>query len=75
MNPNYSVIVKQNIDKLLVASLIQLVEEVTWLSSIAVVPKKNGKLQICIYFLKLNVTMKKGSYPPPFIDKILNIVA
>jgi hypothetical protein len=75
MNPNYSVIVKQNIDKLLMASLIQSIEEVTWLSSIVVVPKKNGKLQICIYFCKLNVTMKKGSYPLPFIDKIFNIVA
>jgi hypothetical protein len=37
------------------------VEEATWLSSIVVVPKKNGKLQICVDFWKLNVTMKKGS--------------
>jgi hypothetical protein len=68
-------IFKQNIDKLLVASFIQLVEEVTWFSSIVVVPKKNGKLQICIDFFKLNITTKKGSYPLPFIDKVFNIVA
>jgi hypothetical protein len=37
------------------------VEEATWLSSIVVVPKKNGKLQICVDFWKLNVTMKKRS--------------
>jgi hypothetical protein len=50
MNSNYVVVVKQDLDKLLVVGFIILVEEVTWLSSIVVVPKKNGKLQICMDF-------------------------
>jgi hypothetical protein len=50
MNSNYVVVVKQDLDKLLVVGFITLVEEVTWLSSIVVVPKKNGKLQICMDF-------------------------
>ncbi len=58
MNLNYVVVVKQDLDKLLVVGFITLVEEVTWLSSIVVVPKKNGKLQICMDFWKLNVTIK-----------------
>jgi hypothetical protein len=44
MNQNYTTTVKQNLDKLLVASFITVVEEATWLSPIVVVPKKNGKL-------------------------------
>jgi hypothetical protein len=44
LNPNYVVTMKQDINKLLTTRLIQLVEEVTWLSPIVVVLKKNGKL-------------------------------
>jgi hypothetical protein len=45
LNLNYVAVVKQYIDKLLVAWFIQLVEEATWLSPIVVVFKKNGKLE------------------------------
>jgi len=38
LNPNYVVIVKHDIDKLLDAGFIKLVEESTWLSPIAVLP-------------------------------------
>jgi hypothetical protein len=45
------------------------------LSPIVIVPKKNGKLRICINFKKLNTTTKKDPYPLPFIDEMLNIIA
>jgi hypothetical protein len=48
---------------------IKLVEEVTWLSSTMVVPKKNGKLKICVDFRKLNVATKKDPYPLPFTNE------
>jgi hypothetical protein len=54
LNHNYATIVKQNIDKLLVASFIKLVEETTWLLLIMVIPKKNGKLRIHVDFKKFN---------------------
>jgi hypothetical protein len=50
LNPNYVITIKQDIDKLLTTRFIQSIEEVTWLSPIIVVPKKNGKLRICIDF-------------------------
>lgn len=37
--------------------------------------QKNGKLQIYLDFCKLNIATKKGSYPLPFINEILNIMA
>jgi hypothetical protein len=74
LNPNYAIIVKQNIDKLLANGFIEFIEEATWLSPIVIVPKKNGKLRICIDVIKLNVATKKDPYPLPFIDGVLNIV-
>jgi hypothetical protein len=38
-------------------------------------PKKNEKLRICVNFRKLNATIKKGPYPFPFIDEVINIIA
>jgi hypothetical protein len=74
LNPNYVVIIKQDINKLLVASFIKSVEEATWLSLIMVIPKKNEKLRICVDFIKLNVTTKKDPYPLPFTDEVINTV-
>jgi len=39
-----------------------------------VVPKKNGKLKICVDFKKLNVTTKKDPYLLPFTNEVINIV-
>jgi hypothetical protein len=75
LNPNYAIIIKQDIDKLLAIGFIQSIEEVTWLSPIVIVPKKNGKLRIYIVFRKLNTTTKKDPYPLPFTYEVLNIVA
>jgi len=43
-------------------------------NTIVVVPKKNGKLRICINFRKLNATTKKNPYPLSFTDEVLNII-
>jgi len=45
------------------------------LSSIVIVPKRNGKLRICIGFKKLNANTKKNPYPLPFTNEVLNIIA
>ena len=50
MNPNYAKAVKEDLEKLLKAGFIEPVDQATWLSPIVVVPKKNGKLWICVDF-------------------------
>jgi hypothetical protein len=74
MNPNHVAVVKQDLDKLLVVRFIEPMEHVAWLSTIVVVPKKNGKLRICIDFWKLNATTKRDPYPLPFMDEVLDKV-
>jgi hypothetical protein len=39
-----------------------------------VVPKKNGKLKICVDFRKLDKTTQKDPYPLPLFDEVLNII-
>jgi hypothetical protein len=75
MNLSYDAVIKQNLDKLLAIGFIKLIKQATWLYPIVVVPKKNGKLWICIDFQKLNVTTKKDLYPLLFTNEVLDKVA
>jgi ribulose kinase len=52
LNLNHDVAIKQDIDKLLASGFIQLLEA-TWISPIVVVPKKNGILNFCVDFFKV----------------------
>ena len=48
MNPNYAKQVKEELDKLLNVGIIIPVDQVEWLSPILVVPKKTGKIRVCV---------------------------
>jgi hypothetical protein len=71
LNPNYVIMVKQDIDKLLTVRFIESIEKATWLSPIVIVSKKNGKLKIYIDFKKLNfITLVLGSRPKQRFAKV-----
>ncbi|MCO5566994.1 hypothetical protein L7F22_020677 [Adiantum nelumboides] len=75
MNPNYAKKVKEEIDNLLKAWFITQVESSDWLFSIVVVPKKNGKLRVCVDYRKLNAQTIENPFPLPFTDMILDEIA
>jgi hypothetical protein len=74
LNPNYVVIVKQDINKLLIVGFIKLVEEATLLFLVVVIFKKNGKLRIYVDFKKLNAVTKKDPYLLFFMDEVINTI-
>ena len=74
INPNYTKAVKEDLEKLLKAGFIEPTDQATWLSPIVVVPKKNGKLPICVDFRRLTAATKKDLYSLPFTDKVLDMV-
>jgi len=75
MNPKYSLMVKEEIDKLLACGFIFEVPYSEWVSPIVIVPKKNGKLRICQDYRKLNIVTKKDHFPLPFTNTLLDNVA
>jgi hypothetical protein len=80
LNPRYSLMVKEEIDRLLEAGFIYPVNNSEWVSPIVVVPKKVGtdgkvKIRVCQDFRKLNAATKKDYFPLPFTDMILDHVA
>ena len=63
LNPNYSLMVKEELDKLLRVGFIYVVPYSEWVSPIVMVPKKNGKIQIFQDYRKLNAVTKKDYFP------------
>lgn len=47
MNPKYSLIIKEEIDKLIDVGFICEMEHIEWVSPIVIVMKKNGKIRVC----------------------------
>jgi hypothetical protein len=74
-NPKYTAMVKEELDKLLEARFIRLVETTEWVSSVVLALKKNGKLRVCVNYKALNKVTKKDQYPLPFCEEILEEIA
>jgi hypothetical protein len=74
MNPNYALKVREDLDKLLDVGFIYPIKTTQWLSPLVIVPKKYGKLQICVDYCKLYAQTKKDPFPLPFLDSILDYV-
>ena len=72
MNPALKDIVKEELQKLLVAGFIYPISNRKWVSPLEVVPKKvTGKWRICVDFRELNKATLKDYFPFPFIDQVL----
>ncbi|MCO5555457.1 hypothetical protein L7F22_009002 [Adiantum nelumboides] len=75
MNPNFSKKVNEETDNLLKTGFITEIESNDWLFPIVVVPKKNGKLRVCVDYRKLNGKTIKNPFPLPFTDMMLDEIA
>ena len=57
------------------AEFIYEIEHTEWLSPIVIVPKKNGKLRVCVNLKKVNAATIRDHYPLPITDHVLEQVA
>jgi len=57
------------------ARFIYPISDSEWVSPLVLVPKKNGKLRICVDYIELNKSTKKYHFPLPFIDQVLDRLA
>ena len=67
--------VKEGLEELLRAGFIQTIDYPDWLANVVAVPKKNGKVWICIDFRDLNKATPKDDYPLPNIDLLIDSTA
>jgi len=68
MNPALKDTVKEELQMFLDARFIYPISDSEWVSALVLVPKKNGKLRICVNYIEINKAMKKDHFPLPLID-------
>ena len=66
---------KAEVQRLLDNNVIREVKYPEWLANIVLVPKKNGKMRMCIDFIDLNKACKKDPFPLPRIDTSIDKAA
>src|SRR5271170_6870742 len=74
-NDTFAKKIKEEIDKLREAEFIYEIEHTDWVSPIVVVPKKNGKLRVCVNLKKVNSATIRDNYPLPITDHVIERVA
>ena len=75
MRPDIQNKVKQEIVKLLEAGFIRVANYPDWVANIVPVPKKGGKIRICIDYRDLNKASPKDDFPIPHIDMVVDSAA
>jgi hypothetical protein len=61
-------VAKAEVQRLLDAKVTREVKYLDWLTNVVLIPKKNGKIRMCIDFTDLNKACKKDPFPLPRID-------
>jgi hypothetical protein len=75
LNPRYEEKIKKELDKMLVASIIEPVEESEWVSPMVMQDKKTKReIKICVDLRKLNDSSIHDPFPTPFTDEVLDNV-
>ena len=74
-NETFAKKIKEEIDKLKESEFIYEKEHTDWVSPIVVVPKKNGKLRVCVNLKKVNAATIRDNYPLPITEHVLERVA
>ncbi|KAJ6974614.1 hypothetical protein NC653_030665 [Populus alba x Populus x berolinensis] len=69
-HPDIWIKVKAELEKQWDAGFLEVVRYPQWVSNIVVVPKKEGKIQVCVDFRNLNKASPKDDFPLPHIDVV-----
>ncbi|RVW60356.1 Transposon Ty3-I Gag-Pol polyprotein [Vitis vinifera] len=67
--------VKEEIQKQLSVGFLSVVEYPEWLANVVPVPKKDGKVRVCVDFRDLNKASPKDDFPLPHIDMLVDSTA
>ena len=75
LHPRWSLQVKEEIRKQLSVGFLSVVEYPEWLANVVPVPKKDGKVRVCVDFRDLNKASPKDDFPLLHIDMLVDSTA
>ena len=74
LHPRWSLQAKEEIQKQLSFGFLLVVEYPEWLANVVLVPKKDGKVRVCVNFRDLNKASPKDDFPLLEIDMLVDSI-
>ena len=71
MKPEWMLKIKEEVIKQLKAGFIKAVSQTDWVANVVPVPKKDGKVRMCVDFRDLNRACPKDDFRLPHIDVLV----
>ena len=75
MTPGWAEKITEEVKKQLEARFIEVAHYPEWVANIVPVPKKDGRVRMCVDFRDLNKACPKDNFPLPHIDVLVDNVA
>ncbi|XP_057999317.1 uncharacterized protein LOC131178376 [Hevea brasiliensis] len=75
LRPEWEEKIAQEVKKLIEADFIEVIEYPEWLANIVPVPKKDGRVRMCVDYRDLNKATPKDDFPLPHIDVLIDSAA
>ena len=75
MKPEVILKIKEEVEKQLKAGFLSTVTYSDWITNIVPVPKKDGKVRMCVDYRDLNRANPKDNFPLPHIDTLFDNTA
>ena len=72
MKPEVILKIKKEVEKQLKAGFLSIVTYSNWVANIVLVPKKDGKVRMCVDYRDLNRASPKDNFPLPHIDTLVD---
>ena len=72
VKPEMLLKIKEEVKKKLDAEFLEISKYPQWVANIVLVPKKNGKVQMCVDYRDLNRASPKDNFPLPHIDTLVD---
>ena len=64
--------IKEEVQKQLKAGFLTMIAYLDWVANIVPVPKKDGKVRMCVDYRDLNRASPKDNFPLPHIDTLID---
>ena len=75
MRPEMLLKIKEEVKKQFDAGFLQVAKYPEWVANIVPVPKKDGKVRMCVDYRDLNKASPKDNFPLPHIDTLVDNTA
>ena len=75
VKPEMLLKIKEKVKKQLDARFLEVSKYLQWVANIVPVPKKDGKVRMCVDYRDLNRASPKDNFPLPHIDTLMDNMA